>query len=158
MLLHHTGMKVNSLHANLPLWRWLRMEEAPAAAANAGSELLAPTLIGSWKDCNVHFSGTHAGISTRLPSIYRVWQVLRRWLMMTLLRGLSRWQSMTPNLSLICTPYIHTNACTHVLFIAFLTQSSEVHHALTFCPQMVPPPPPPPYPVTTNQAPRWLRD
>ncbi len=153
-------MELISLHANLPQWRWLRMEApAAAAAANAGSELLTPTLIRSWKNCNVHFSGIHTGISTRLPSIYRVWQVLRRWHMMTLLWGLSRWQSTTPNLSLICTRCIHTNACTHVLFIVFLTQSPEAHHTLTFCPQMVPPPPPPPlYPVTANQAPRWLLD
>lgn len=125
---------MNSLRANLPLWRELRREEARAVAANAGSELLTPTHTRSWKVCNVHFSGIHTGISTRLPSIYRVWQVLRRWLMMTLFWGLSRWQSMTPNLSLICTPCIHTTTCTHILFIVFLTQSSEILHTHIFPP------------------------
>lgn len=52
------------------------------------------------------------------------------WLMMTLFWGLCRWQSTTPNLSFICTPYVHT--CTRVLFIVLLTQSSQVRHTLTF--------------------------
>lgn len=65
-------------------------------------------------------SGIHTGISSWLPSIYPVWQVLRCWLMMTLLRGLSRWQSTAANLSLIYTPHVHTNACTHSLYLHHL--------------------------------------
>lgn len=130
-----------------------RREEAPAAAAKAGSELLIPTLIRSWKDCDVHLSGIHTGISTRLPSIYCVWQVLRDWLMMTSL-GPSRWQSTTPNLSLICNPYIHTHTHLHRLPHPIIWSAPRSHICIPkWCL-----PPPPLYPVTTNQAPRWLLD
>lgn len=96
-------MEVSPLH--LPLRRWLTLggKEDPTAAAKDGSELLTPTLIRSWK-ASMFTSQVHAGISTRLPSIYRVWQALRRGLMMTLSWGLSRWHGSTPSLSLICIP------------------------------------------------------
>lgn len=83
------------------------------------------------KGCDAHLSGTHTNISTRLPSIYRVWQVLRHWLMMLLLWGLSRWQSTTPNQFLIVSSYLHTNTCALELFVFLIIWSAP--HFPTQC-------------------------
>ena len=133
-------MEIDTLAClRLPLRRRLRREDDPAAAAKSGSEPLTPTLIGSWKDCNVHSSGIHTGISSWLPSIYPGWQVLRRWLMMTSLRGLSRWQSTAANLSLIYTPHVHTNACTHSRYLHHLQYTTFLHFFFFFKCCLLPP-------------------
>lgn len=90
------------------------------------------------KGCDARLSGTqYTNISTRLPSIYRMWQALRLWLMMILLWGLSRWQSTAPNQLLISSFYLHTNTCALVLFIFLITWSAPTLTFLCFFPTPV---------------------
>lgn len=95
----------------------MQMEEPPAAAA----KLQTPTLM---RECN----GIHKGISTRLPSIYRLWH----WLMIKMLWGLNSRQTTTPNQLFICSPCTHTNSCALIPFVFLIPKSSKVQQTLIF--------------------------
>lgn len=99
--------------------------------SSSQTEMLNPTFI--WKAATL-VSQVHTNISTRLPSIYRMWQALRLCLMMILLWGLSRWRSTAPNQLLISSSYLHISTCAVVLFVFLIPRSAPTLTFLCFFP------------------------
>lgn len=145
------------------MWRFLRREEAPAAAAKDESELLTPTLIKSWKAA-MFTSQVYTQVFPLgwLPSIVcdRCSRAGLWW------HCYGAWAGDGARRPISCSsaPLAYTLTHAHARPLHFFSSPNHLKYTTLshFPPNDAFPPPPPPPPhlclFTSNQTPRWLLD